>query len=158
MMFPFERLPQWFADKLHAMCAIGSVARSERFTCPDRMAAPPGPYRDAKGADMWDVMPNGDRCCSYCGSMSFDDFYRLVQRASDPADGVRVEPSTKGYKWYVHQPGIPNASKGAIKFYTWHLPSQEETDKLNAIIRAAQRESRTKFDRELSAMMGTASA
>ena len=60
-----------------------------------------------------------------CGSLHPDDFMRLVKLAAetpiDADEAVTVDPSDKGYKIYVRQPGVQNAHDGGIKFYTQHL-------------------------------------
>ena len=82
-----------------------------------------------EGKDRWQrFKSNGDRVCSYCGSLHWEDMLRLVHvAATAPEDApynsvVRIKPSDKQYKIYVHQAGVRNASEGAIKFYTQHLP------------------------------------
>jgi hypothetical protein len=81
------------------------------------------------GPDHWEKFKtNGQRVCSYCGSLHPEDFFAMVkQSAETPEDveyreAVRIEPSDKKYKIYVHQPGVRNAHEGGIKFYTHHLP------------------------------------
>lgn len=65
--------------------------------------------------DRWDKVGN-DRCCSYCGSIHPDDLIALIHE-----QGLSViDPSDKGYKWYLNRPGIPNAGFGAIKYYRQH--------------------------------------
>ena len=96
----------------------------EPIMCPRRNegAFTPGP-------DHWEQFKsNGDRVCSFCGSLHPDDFLALVKTCAEiPADAaynalVEIEPSDKGYKIYVKRPGVRNASEGGIKFYTQHLP------------------------------------
>lgn len=41
-------------------------------------------------------------------------------------EAVAIEPSDKGYKVYVHQPGVRNAHEGGIKFYMQHVPRGED--------------------------------
>ena len=82
--------------------------------------------------DRWEER-GPDRGCSYCGSWHPDDFLSFLEIAADPEEKESyLEPSTKGYKVYIHRPGISNATQGVIKFYKWHLPEQidEETEKL----------------------------
>lgn len=73
--------------------------------------------------DIWHIGPDGYRTCSYCGSLHYDDFMALCRRAIDQ-EGYRIEPSDKQYKIYVVQPGVRNASEGAIKYYTAHSPEK----------------------------------
>lgn len=81
------------------------------------------------GQDHWQkIRSNGDRVCSYCGSLHPEDMFRLVKASAEAPEGapyhsvVEIEPSDKGYKIYVNQPGVRNAMEGGIKFYTQHLP------------------------------------
>lgn len=85
------------------------------------------------GPDHWQKFKtNSHRVCSYCGSLHPDDFFAMVKTASEtPEDvdymtAVRIEPSDKSYKIYVHSPGVRNAHEGGIKFYTQHLPRGED--------------------------------
>lgn len=85
------------------------------------------------GQDRWQKhKSNGDRVCSFCGSLHPEDFFRLVhESATAPEDAernevVEIEPSDKRYKVYIHQPGVRNAMEGGIKFYTPHLPRKAD--------------------------------
>lgn len=85
------------------------------------------------GPDHWEKFkaPHGNRVCSYCGSLHWEDMLALVKQsaeASEDADyhqTVQIEPSDKGYKVYVNQPGVRNAHEGGIKFYMQHVPRKE---------------------------------
>ena len=103
----------------------------EAMRCPRREESPLTSSR-FPGADHWQKFKsNGNRVCSYCGSLHPDDMFELVRlSANAPEDAayrsvVEIEPTDKGYKIYVHQPGVRNASEGGIKFYTQHLPRDE---------------------------------
>jgi len=81
------------------------------------------------GPDHWNKFKsNGDRVCSYCGSLHWEDMLRLVHESAEaPEDAdysstVEIEPSDKSYKVYVHQPGVRNAHEGGTKFYMQHVP------------------------------------
>lgn len=80
------------------------------FQCPRRSENPPLPnYPDL---DEWHDR-GGIKTCSYCGSMSPDDFLDAVRK------GVEITPTDKSYKAYV---------PGTGKFYFQHLsPEQRET-------------------------------
>ena len=80
------------------------------------------------GQDHWHKFktPHGDRVCSYCGSLHFEDFTALVKQAIDPDSTVSIEASDKRYKVYVTRKGIRNAQEGGIKFYMQHCPPFEE--------------------------------
>lgn len=87
-------------------------------------------HRDrGAGQDRWQrFKSNGNRVCSFCGSLHPEDLFALVKQCAEaPLDAEyksvpEIEPSTKAYKIYVWQPGVRNAMEGGIKFYTQHLP------------------------------------
>lgn len=99
----------------------------ETMTCPRRSE---GPHDQTPGVDRWErFKSNGDRVCSFCGSLHPDDFLAMVKVAADaPEDAAAgavpsIDPSDKGYKIYVRRTGVRNAHEGGIKFYTHHLPT-----------------------------------
>lgn len=97
--------------------------------------------------DTWQTLPNGDRVCSFCGSLHHDDFMRLVKEAADPNKYTYIEKATgKNYKYYVHRKDVANAAEGGIKFYTQHTPSQEWVDEINTIFKEAIVVSGQKFN------------
>jgi hypothetical protein len=71
----------------------------------------------------WDWGPDGNRTCSHCGSIHPDDLMEIC-RKTIVDDRYGVEGTTKSYKVYVRQPGVRNASEGAIKFYSYHAPEK----------------------------------
>ena len=112
---------------------------------------------DQEGQDRWEKhKSNGDRVCSFCGSLHPDDFFRLVHEAAtapilEYSKMVRIEPSDKGYKVYVHQPGVRNAMEGGIKFYKQHIPHDENgaliiTEEQEREYREAVRRTRDAFE------------
>lgn len=122
-----------------------------RQRCPRRGESHFG-QTDKPLPDTWDRGPDGCRTCSYCGSMHQDDFFRLVIATASAGpnagdDVPSIDPSDKGYKIYVKQPGVRNAGEGAIKFYTQHLSSL-----LPSEYAAAVRNSRIRFERSLKTM------
>ncbi len=88
-------------------------------TC-GRRIADYGPWERGELLDRWRILPNGDRTCSFCGSLHHDDFYKLVVASLELDSPVRIEQSDKTYKVYVHRPDVLNASQGGIKFYKHH--------------------------------------
>lgn len=108
----------------------------------------------AGGLDRWQQFKsNGDRVCSFCGSLHPDDFWARVKEAAEaPADAPygavsTIDPSDKGYKIYVHRPGVRNAHEGGIKFYVHHFEKDEQgrakvTDEQQALYNAALHASR----------------
>jgi hypothetical protein len=97
-----------------------------RQRCPDRAQNPVASRRfnhDEPLPDTWDVGPDGNRTCSFCGSVHPDDLMEIC-RKTIVDERYGVEGTTKSYKVYVRSPGVRNAAEGAIKFYTWHAPEQ----------------------------------
>lgn len=109
-------------------------------------------HNDGKAPDTWDLGPDGNRTCSYCGSLHPDDFMAICRKAITD-ERYSVDPSDKRYKVYVRQPGVRNASEGAIKFYMQHAPAsptpQDELDYSRAV-----KISRERFDMKWKARMG----
>ncbi len=136
----------------------------EQMTCGRRYenSSPVFKFDQGIGLDKWQQFKsNGNRVCSYCGSLHPDDMFALVKMAADaPADAeyettVSIEPSDKNYKVYVRQPGVRNAHEGGIKFYMQHLPRKDDgsldvsADQQEEYGRAV-RESIKRFDRWLA--------
>lgn len=71
--------------------------------------------------DEWNIGMDGNRTCSFCGSIHHDDLLKIAEK-SKTDDRFAIEGTTKSYKVYVRQPGVMNAGQGAIKFYGWHRP------------------------------------
>jgi hypothetical protein len=132
----------------------------EPMLCPRRRESSLGD-RNFPGPDHWERhKSNGDRVCSYCGSLHPDDLFRLVKASAEaPEDAeyrtvVEIEPSDKAYKIYVDQPGVRNAGEGGIKFYTSHLPRDSEgkiavTEAQALEYSEAVHRSRIRFERQL---------
>jgi len=87
-------------------------------------------FGSGTGLDRWEKFKsNGDRVCSYCGSLHWEDFKLMVKASAEaPEDAaldecVQIEPSDKSYKIYAMWPGVKNAHEGGIKFYTPHIDS-----------------------------------
>ena len=100
----------------------------ESMTCGRRMHDM-GPWGRTEGLDRWQKFKsNGNRVCSFCGSLHPDDLFAIVRECGDadetaPYGSVpEIEQTDKSYKIYVHQPGVKNAHDGGIKFYMHHLP------------------------------------
>ena len=133
-------------------------ALPEPITCGRRresgMDDPDSPFRrSGVGLDHWDRhKSNGDRVCSYCGSLHPEDFLRLVKESAEaPEDDLRaprINPSDKGYKIYVDRPSVSNAHDGGIKFYTHHLEPRP-TDEQHAQYKEAVRRSNIRFQKVL---------
>lgn len=118
----------------------------EPMTCGRRYENAP------QGEDRWEQFKsNGDRVCSYCGSLHPDDWFNKVRLAGGTSpdapylQSVNVSRSDKNYKYYVRQPDVRNAGEGGIKFYAHHLPRDAE-DRL-ALPEGAQDEANQAFSR-----------
>ena len=117
---------------------------SESMMCPDRKnyTGPNSP----DGTDQWRVMPNGDRTCSFCGSLHPDDFLALCKLAGEEGADVRIVPTDKDYKVYVHRNNVANAIEGGMKFYKWHVVAPV-TEKQSSICALAMQRYREWFGR-----------
>jgi len=73
----------------------------------------------------WRRAPNGDRTCSYCGSLHPEDFLDIMIKYIEQEPGYRLETTSKPYKIYANRSGVQNASQGGIKFYFNHLVDPE---------------------------------
>lgn len=113
----------------------------------------------AEQQDRWlRFKSNGNRVCSYCGSLHPEDLFALVKASANAAedapyrDVVEIEQSDKSYKLYVQQPGVRNAMEGGIKFYVQHLPRTADgtaravTDAQQAEFAEAVRRSKRRFE------------
>ena len=125
---------------------------SETHLCESRKSTPVSPMWPAE--DTWRVLPNGDRTCSFCGSLHPDDWMRLSKEALDPASETEIEKSDKGYKFYVHQKGVRNALEGGIKFYSWHIPTEEWASEANKTWLDVARASAAKREARMAKLFG----
>ena len=114
-------------------------------TCPRRVGEL-GPWDHSENLDTWESLPNGDRVCSFCGSMHPDDLIALFPEAIDPNSTTRVELSTKQYKLYIQRDTVSNALMGAIKFYRFHEATIEDPDLHITQLRMAITASQKKFE------------
>lgn len=93
---------------------------SEKFFC-GRGPGPDSPFNAPfNGEAEWKSQPNGDRTCSYCGSLHPDDFLDIMQRYAAGEEGYHFGLTDKAYKVYANRSGVQNASHGGIKFYGAH--------------------------------------
>lgn len=111
--------PRWmFRLRQRLFCEAG------RHSCGSRGSV------DLTLPDRWHIGSDGNRTCSYCGSMHPEDLMEICRKTMINAD-YGVESTTKSYKVYVRQPGVRNAAEGAIKFYMWHAaakPTREDQE------------------------------
>jgi hypothetical protein len=130
-LWAFRLRQRWFAFAGHQRCG----RRDDAFS----MNRSDGPQ-----PDTWDWGPDGNRTCSYCGSIHPDDLIKICHLTlKDERYGV--EGTDKGYKVYVKQPGVRNASEGAIKFYMQHAP-QTPRDDDQRLFKEASRLTRERFE------------
>lgn len=108
---------------------VVTVVEGSAFRCGSRDSSPMGD-RVFPGPDVWQQHKNGDRVCSFCGSLHPDDFVEIIKLKAD-GKGGDVHRSDKGYKWYAQREGVSNAMNGGIKFYTWHGQGDDFATKVN---------------------------
>lgn len=102
-----------------AVCAHVTERHPEQtFLCGRR--AEGGASVMGESRDHWRVEPNGDRCCSYCGSLHEEDFTAIMEGFVEGKEGFEFGTTTKAYKVYARRPGVSNATEGGIKFYGVH--------------------------------------
>lgn len=137
-----------------------SEALPERQTCGRRfdeyVGGVPVHANREDGLDHWDrIKSNGDRVCSFCGSLHPDDWFRLVAAAATASEDApyanvpEIKRTDKRYKFYVHQPGVRNAMEGGIKFYTQHLRGIAIPEERQQEFVEAQRRSSVRFEKML---------
>lgn len=108
-----------------------------------------GPDNDTT-PDTWDLGPDGNRTCSYCGSLHPEDMMKLVRKCIDTnGEDVSIEPSDKRYKVYVRQKDVLNAGQGGIKFYMSHVIPAMLTDEKQAEYALACQISSEQFNKRL---------
>lgn len=112
---------------VHISSRAPHTKTNEVQTCRSRMDQF-GPWERAENLDHWNLIGK-DKCCSFCGSLHPDRVIELIKE-----HGFEIlDPSTKGYKWYINQPNVPNAGFGGIKYYRWH-DTKEFIDEFNKLI------------------------
>jgi hypothetical protein len=94
-----------------------------RQLCPRRYESWQGKTGE-KFPDTWDLGPDGNRTCSYCGSIHPDDLAVIIQKSKTDSR-YAIEETDKNYKVYIRQPNVRNAGEGAIKFYRQHAAKQD---------------------------------
>lgn len=105
--------------------------------------------KDGPAPDRWNYRPDGNRTCSYCGSIHPDDLMAICRKIPTD-DRYAVEPTDKSYKVYVRIPGVRNASEGAIKFYKQHAPAAP-TEEEKQLFAEAIRISDRRYDEKMKA-------
>ena len=101
---------------INTSATMPQTTAPERHWCPRRNEGGPG-ARQRDEEDRWHVFPNGQRTCSYCGSLHPDDMLALLEQYGLAA----IDRSDKTYKWYLSGPhAATNAGLGPIKYYRMH--------------------------------------
>lgn len=122
------------------------------ITCPRRMSEI-GPWKYEENLDEWFFELNGDRTCSFCGSLHPDDFINICQKIVNREPGYSLDHSDKSYKVYVRQPNISNASQGGIKFYKQHVEATgEELARQTKVYNEALTISKEEFKKRMNNM------
>lgn len=114
------------------------------FLCPRR--AESGMAIARTGRDWWERR-DGHLSCSYCGSLSPDEFFAAVEA------GAEVTPTDKNYKAYIDLPS-PNAGQ-VVQIGTDSGPAYDAEGKPNLPDLTFQEEMTGHYDRPI---MGTAGA
>lgn len=77
------------------------------------------PRQAGEGTYVWERV-GGDLVCQYCGSADVSTVLRVIDEHGTDAISLG-----KPGKVYIQRPNIPNASFGAIKFYSYHATAAE---------------------------------
>ena len=99
---------------------------TETFFC-KRGHGPDGPFKAPfNGEAHWRIEADGDRTCSYCGSLHPDDFLDIMRGYGEGKEGYNFSLTDKSYKVYANRPGVRNAIDGGIKFYGAHAVDEDD--------------------------------
>lgn len=128
---PFNYIKTEF-DNEFVKISAASIEALHRHCCPSRIQD--GRIEHEKeNPDYWRVLANGDKTCSYCGSLHVDSVLKIVREY-----GVSViEPTDKQYKWYISRSNVTNAGQGGIKYYRYH-DTPEFIDEINKLIKESK--------------------
>lgn len=120
---------------------INAAHRNETFLCQRRHITPPSPLTLTlrNHRDFWMIKRNGDRACSYCGSMHEDDFREILQGFVEEKQGYLFATTDKPDKVYANRPGVRNSPDGGTKFFLQHIsdPSGDALHTLGALFEEA---------------------
>lgn len=112
---PF-RQHKWEVEKDYNVIEKAEVNKLEKQTCGRRMTEM-GPWDYEEHLDHWKVFPNGDRTCSFCGSLHPDD---VIKKIKEHGFGV-IGGTTKSYKLYVGaNSAISTNDPHGRKYYRQH--------------------------------------
>ena len=99
-----------------------AAQRGEQFSTAG--LAQPDTWEERNDPSAPGLLGNGQRCCSYCGSMHPEDFLQAIET------GWEVGPTDKNYKVYVTEkvgPGTFSKQSGRHhKFYFQHLDQAQQ--------------------------------
>lgn len=126
------RQHKYDVEQQYVVIDKAEVDALERQTC-GRKAVDYNPMsKQFPEVDFWQILPNGDPVCSYCGSLKPERVLELVKE-----HGVGIISPAKSYKWYVTQPNVRNAMEGGIKYYRFH-DTDEFLTELQTLVAAHQ--------------------
>lgn len=112
------RQHKYEVEKEYSVIDKSEVDALERQSCGRRMNDF-GVQSRTEGIDHWKIMPNGDKVCSYCGSLHPES---VIEKIKKYGFGV-IAGTDKSYKWYVgcnSAVTIPGYQKGGFKYYRHH--------------------------------------
>ena len=109
------RQHKYDVEKEYSVIDKSEVDSLERQTCGRRMNEF-GPWERIENMDHWRKLSNGDRTCSFCGSLHPMDVIDIIKMHGFSV----INRSDKSYKWYIDRPRVANALEGGIKYYRHH--------------------------------------
>jgi hypothetical protein len=111
---PF-RQHKYEVEKEYTVIDKAEVDKLERQSCGRRMNEL-GPFERKENLDHWAVLANGDKVCSFCGSLHPMTVIDIIKKYGFGS----ISRTDKSYKWYVKRPEVHNAMDGGIKYYRHH--------------------------------------
>lgn len=98
--------------------------------------------------DGWRIEPNGERSCSYCGSMHPDDLMAFL----NSVDGVSrwIDLNDNKHKVYIHRPEVESAKEGPIKYYIIHSESRAVITAINMALVVTKARDKERMAKQLT--------
>lgn len=110
------RQHKYEVEKEYDVVDKSEIDKLQRQTCQRRINEF-GPWEYKENLDYWKLHDNGDKTCSFCGSLHPDD---VIKKIKQHGFGV-IGGTTKGYKLYV---GVNSSvrlnSDHGMKYYRQH--------------------------------------
>lgn len=91
--------------------------------------------------DEWEDRKDSDyKHCSYCGSISPEDFYLILKDTDYP---IELADQKYGYphKFYIEIPKLP----GMVKFYTRHIADLKDKETVNTLLDLITQKTKIRF-------------